>query len=78
MSRYINVGAKYNGVDIPTKKRLKELCAAEPDKVFIYGTSDHVLNLSSEYTYTVTGPNPYTSRKWYASLTVSNGKVTIK
>ena len=28
--------------------------------------------------YFVVGPDPYTSRKWFAHITVSTGKVTIK
>lgn len=74
---YVNVGVRYveNGKDIPTKKALKEELQNNPSNVVLYTTSE----LSTKETvtgdklmagvrYSVTGPNPYTSRKWYATI----------
>lgn len=87
MSSYVNVGVKNrsDGTDIPTKAALKRAIAANPDDVVVYGTSDFTPftgsadNLREGVKYSVTGPNPYTSRKWYATLEKGpNGKVTVK
>jgi len=86
---FVNVGAKLHGSDIPTKSALKAAIATNPDKVVLYGTSmfgtfkegDLVKadNLDEQYKYQVTGPNPYTSRKWYATVQKGqNGNITVK
>jgi hypothetical protein len=72
---FVDVGATYHLVDIPTKKALKEAIAKNPDDVNIYTTSAFEVpstkkasELDKSDKYTVVGPNPYTSRKWYATL----------
>lgn len=84
---YVNVGVKNrsDGTDIPTKAALKRAIAANADDVVVYGTSDmtpftgSVDDLDIGVKYSVTGPNPYTSRKWYATLEKgTNGKITVK
>lgn len=78
---YVNVGAKLHGSDIPTKAALKRAVAENPASVELYSTSlipaglpqgkqfvTEVINLDSSHKYSVTGPNPYTSRKWYATV----------
>lgn len=75
---YQNVGArKSDTTDIPTKKALKELIAQTPENVILYSTDAFGANAGRTWKadkldigrkYTVTGPNPYTSRKWYATV----------
>lgn len=86
MASYVNVGVKNRngGTDIPTKAALKRAIAANPDDVVVYGTSDFspftgsVDNLEIGVKYSVTGPNPYTSRKWYATLEKGqDGKIRV-
>lgn len=77
---YVNVGAKVNGERPRTKKALKEAMAAHPETVLFDRTAafegrgpirgDEL----PEDTLQVVGPDPYTNRKWYASI--KNGKVT--
>jgi hypothetical protein len=89
---YINVGAKITdefGVtgDVKTKKQLKEALASTPDRVTFYGTSPMgpqqfarpatITSLPEGYTLTVSGPNPYTSRVWDASVKVVKGKIKV-
>lgn len=77
---YVNVGAQYNAdkSDIPTKKALKDAIKADPGKVYFYPTSDFAglpgtLDiLEKGVKYSVTGPNPYTSRKWYATVEITH------
>lgn len=79
MSSWVNVGAKniLAGTDIPTKKALKELFATDAANVGLYATdvfgefatmSWFGDNLEIGVKYSVAGPNPYTSRKWYATV----------
>lgn len=79
---YVNVGAQYNADkrDIPTKKALKDAIKADPTSVYLYDTSAFpgaVTNsgtvdmLGKGVKYSVTGPNPYTSRKWYATVEIT-------
>lgn len=84
---YVNVGAKVmpGNSDIPSKKALKACIAANPGDVVLYDTSE----LSTPGTrtcsyldvgvkYTVVGPNPYTSRKWYATVEkLPNGTIRV-
>lgn len=84
---YVNVGAKYigDGSDIPTKAALKRAIADEPSNVRIYSTSgfseqydDIATNVVIGVKYSVTGPNPYTNRKWYATIEkLQNGKIVV-
>lgn len=71
---------------ILTKKALKELLASDPSEVLFFNTAFGLgpgkqmyrgNELDPEYTYRVTGPDPYTSRKWDALVVVKNGKLVI-
>ncbi len=84
---FVNVGASYknSGQDIPTKKALKDALAHTPANVNLYSTSAFGNSegaIGSELVegvkYTVTGPNPFTNRKWYATVTKTGDKVTVK
>lgn len=86
MTTYVNVGAKYrsNGSDIPTKKALREAIQTKADDVVVYGTSDFAPFTGSAddlvigVKYQVTGPNPYTNRKWYATVErLSTGQIKV-
>jgi len=87
VASYVNVGVqnRSDGKDIPTKAALKRAIEANPDDVVVYGTSDHTPftgsadNLVIGVKYSVTGPNPYNNRKWYATVEkLQNGKITVK
>lgn len=90
MTYYVNVGAKLvsDDSDIPTKKALKALIAANPANVLLYSTeaigpnqgkADIASATDIGVRYSVTGPNPYTSRKWYATVEkLPNGTITVK
>ncbi len=76
---FVNVGVKIGDADIPTKTGLKNAIAANPAYVRVYGTSEFgykpdtiVSLLAKGDKYTVVGPNPYTSRKWYATISWSD------
>lgn len=84
---YVNVGVqdRNTGKDIPTKAALKRAITENPNNVVVYGTSgfqpftgsadDLVIGVK----YSVTGPNPYNNRKWYATIEkAANGKITVK
>lgn len=85
---YVNVGALdiSGDKDFPTKASLKELFRSHPYLVVLYTTS--ALEPRKEYTsddldigvkYSVTGPNPYTNRKWYATVEkLQDGRITVK
>ena len=90
MSNWVNVGAKNmsGNPDIPTKKALKALLSESPEKVQLYSTDAFGPNYQNTWfvdnlvigdKYSVTGPNPYTSRKWYATVEkLANGTITVK
>lgn len=87
MASWVNVGVsnRSDGRDFPTKKALKDAIAANPDNVVMYGTSDYSPFTGSAddsvigVKYSVTGPNPYTNRKWFATVEkLQNGKITVK
>jgi hypothetical protein len=73
---YVNVGARYNvdKTEIPTKAALKRAIKENPASVLFEGTSEfHPFygttdKLDEHAKYSVTGPNPYTNRKWYATV----------
>jgi hypothetical protein len=79
---YINVG-----VDSPynvSKKALKGGCAVEPEKVWFYSTAlfgqqffGSALEIPEGTSLTVVGPDPATSRKWYATVEMRDGKVRV-
>lgn len=76
---FINVGAKDNTSkkDFLTKKALKEAIKENPANVYVYGTSDFAPTngtldiLDKGHKYSVCGPNPYNSRKWYATIEIT-------
>lgn len=90
MSEWQNVGVNLRPgfSDIPTKAALKRLFADTPENAHLYSTDaigpnrDKTWfgdNLVIGVKYSVTGPNPYTSRKWYATIEkLPNGKITVK
>jgi hypothetical protein len=87
MSEWVNVGVsnRSDGSDIPTKAALKRAIAENPDNVVVYGTSDFspftgsADNLVIGTRYSVVGPNPDTSRKWYATIEkLPNGNIIVK
>lgn len=83
---YVSCGAKVDGTDVPTKAALKRAISDNPDKVYLYGTSRyeqgglpaHADKLPEGHKYSVTGPNPYNSRKWYATVERRNGRLSVK
>lgn len=85
---FVNVGArdKISHSDIPTKAALKRSVENLPDNTVLYDTSEFsvkeertISNLTVGVKYSVVGPNPYTSRKWYATVEkLPNGKITVK
>lgn len=84
---FINVGASLEPrkSDFPTKKALKDAIAADPTKVYIYPTSEFnatipgTLDIMDKgHKYQVTGPNPYTNRKWYATVEITqDGRIRV-
>ncbi len=88
---YVNVGVTINGERPARKKALRDAMESDPDTVLFDNTAvelgadkrthfrgDEVLtDLKDGTTLTVTGPDPYTDRKWYASVTVKNGRVVV-
>lgn len=77
---YVNVGI----YDATTKAALKQAVKDDPSKVRAYGTSDlgpqwsgRVSDLPEGYTLSVTGPDPYRSRKWYASIKRTGDRIKV-
>lgn len=86
MSVYINVGARLKGRRIGTKKALREALDLTPEEVSFDCTDAFGERAGAAYTVdsipegavlTVTGPDPYTSRKWYASVSIVKEAVKI-
>lgn len=68
---YVNVGV----IGISTKSALKAAVKANPSAVRFYGTSPMgpqfsgpATDIPEGTTLTVVGPDPYRSRKWFASV----------
>lgn len=90
MTEWVNSGAWYtaDGSDIPTKAALKRLIAETPADATIYVIGEMGPLTSKGYTgdklpvgykFSVTGPNPFKSRKWYATVEkLASGKITVK
>lgn len=83
---FINVGAYVGGSRPKSKKALKEALAAGPKVIAVEfeRTSElgpalprNVYELPPGTKLQVTGPDPYTSRKWYATVELVNGKVKV-
>jgi len=84
---YVNAGAYVNGIRPASKKALKEAIRDAPGTVHFdctdaYGTHAgynipaEAEKIGKQDTIQVTGPDPYTARKWYAAVSV-NAKGTI-
>lgn len=73
---YINVGAYVNGIRPKSKKALKEALKSAPGTVKFVGTSPFtpfsggVSDIPDGAKLSVVGPNPYTNRRWYATVFV--------
>jgi uncharacterized protein YciI len=87
MTTWINAGASVNGQRVKTKAELKRLLKSEPQNVafdttgeFPYGewvqTASDLGNRPNhkDEAWQIVGPDPYTNRKWYATVTVNNLK----
>lgn len=87
---YVNVGAWVSATRPRTKKALREALAITPWTVTFDQTSMFtapgqpdvskltVGAIPTGVTLTVTGPDPYTDRKWYASVFLKDGRVVVK
>jgi hypothetical protein len=90
MTEWQNVGVRDNltGRDIPTKSELKRQIGQKAATVTFYSTDAFGANaeklwfgdsLTIGVKYSVAGPNPYTSRKWFATVERSaKGTITVK
>lgn len=74
-SDHINVGAKVDNVHVPTKKALRDVMNSNPASVEFYPTSMFGAQkpikgneLPDNTILQVCGPDPQTSRKWWASV----------
>lgn len=67
-----------------TKKALKEAVAENPSRVHLEATSvfgneyDGPLDGAPDGTFNVVGPDPYTSRKWYANIDKAGDRYTVR
>ena len=66
----------------PTKKAVKEAVAADPAKVLIectsmFGGYDGPITLAPDGRYDFVGPDPYTRRNFYGSITVKDGTYKV-
>lgn len=82
MSQYLNVGARLNGADVPSKKALREAVAAGDPGLIFYTTSifDETARFGLDAipafkSLSVVGPNPYSKRSWYATVEVTRGGI---
>lgn len=89
MSEWHNVGVRDNltNRDIPTKAELKRQIGQKAATVTFYSTDAFGANAAKLWfgdslvvgdKYTVAGPNPYTSRKWFATVEkLPNGTIKV-
>ena len=82
---YINGGVLINGTPIATKTALKRAAATDPAGVQFYSTSElggrfegPLSEIPAGITLSVVGPDPYTRRTWYASITRTGQKVAVR
>lgn len=66
-----------------SKKAIKDAVAANQavnlEATSMFGNEyDGPLRTAPDGVYTFVGPDPYTSRKFYGTITKRNGKVTVK
>jgi hypothetical protein len=79
-----NYGIFINGRRPKTKKEVREACADPGVSVVLENTSlfrnpfAGPLTTAPDGTYHFVGPDPYTSRKFYGTITVAPGKITVK
>jgi hypothetical protein len=85
--RYINCGVSdvVSGERIRTKKRLKELAATEPaqllfDPTSIFDKQGKIRGdaVPTDVSLSVCGPDPYSTRKWWAQVKLKDGKLVVK
>lgn len=83
---FVNVGAQIDNRDAPSKRALKIALAEAPERVSFYTTSAFAPtdsfdgeHIPAGVSLTVVGPNPYTSRKFYATVKINErtGKVVL-
>ena len=80
----INVGVFINNKRPTSKKAVKEAVAngedvvLEPTSMFDHPGNFTVQQLRQGETAYFVGPDPYTSRKFYGTIEVRNGKVVVK
>lgn len=76
MTQYVNAGALVDGENPRTKATLRNAMKASPEHVQLYGTGmfgpqyrgvrgDEI---PEDVVFTVTGPDPYHERRWYAKV----------
>lgn len=82
---YINVGAFVNGTRPKAKKALREALANAPETVLFDQTAlptfapatvagtVRATEIPTGVTLSVVGPDPFTARRWYASVTRDRG-----
>jgi hypothetical protein len=67
-----------------SKKAVKEACADDPTRVRLEATSvfgneyDGPVSEAPDGSYSFVGPDPYTKRNFYGTITVSGDKITVK
>ena len=86
---WVNLGAHDKGTysDFATKRAFKDKLLESPNTVELYVTDLIGPNAHNRFNgtdfqigtkYTVTGPNPYKSRKWYATVEKRwDGKIIV-
>ena len=80
---YVNCGAYVNGERPKSKKALKEAIKDpasvyfDPTSMFDNQTMIHGDQIPNGVSLSVCGPDPYNSRKWYATVTTVNGNVKV-
>lgn len=93
MTTWINAGAKHStGVRVKTKAELKRTLKATPSAV-TFDTTGNFPNAEervvasdlgnrphhADEAWTIVGPDPFTDRKWYATVTVNRlGNLVVK
>lgn len=68
----------------PSKKAVREAVAADPSRVRLEATSvfgneyDGPVSKAPDGRYSFVGPDPYRNRRYYGTIVVSDGKITVK
>lgn len=80
---FIEVGALVNGKRPATKKALRDALTQDPTQVTFDGVSPfkpfagRVTDLPAGDKLQVTGPDPFRTRNWYATVTIVGGNVKV-